>query len=103
MSGTTFNMHTLSPYLGALGLLGTITLLAITAIVMWCYRDSRANGFQWQMRNWRLKQISAIACLFFLAMSASYWVIQEPWGWIYLLVTIKCGTWWFRRAISRGI
>jgi len=50
-----------------------------------------------------LKQISAVACLFFLAMSASYWVIQEPLGWICLLVAFKSGTWWFRRATSRGI
>ena len=96
-------MHNLSPYLGVLGLLGTLFLLATTAMVMWRYRTVRANGFQWHIRNWRLKQISAVACLFFLAMSASYWFIQEPLGWIYLLVAFKCGTWWFRRAISRGI
>ena len=103
MGGTPFNIHTVSPYLGALGLLGTIILLAAAAMVMWRYRASHINGFQWHLRNWRLKQLSAVACLFFLAMSASYWVIQEPWGWIYLLVAFKSGTWWFRRAISRGI
>ena len=103
MSGTAFNVHNLSPYLGALGLLGTIILLAAAAMVMWRYRASHANGFQRHVRNWRLKQISAVACLFFLAMSASYWVIQAPLGWIYLLVAFKSGTWWFRRAISRGI
>ena len=102
MSGTAFNIHTLSPYLGAFGLLGTILLLVITGIVLWRYRTGRVNGFQWRIRNWRLKQICAVACLFFLAMSASYWVIQEPLGWIYLLVAAKGGTWWFRRAIIRG-
>jgi hypothetical protein len=25
-------------------------------------------------------------------------VIQDAWGWIYLLVAFKTGTWWFRRA-----
>jgi hypothetical protein len=103
MSGTAFNVHNLSPYLGALGLLGTIILLAAAAAVMWRYRVGHVRGFQRHVRNWRLKQISAVACLFFLAMSASYWVIQEPLGWIYLLVAFKSGTWWFRRAISRGI
>ena len=103
MSGTTFNMHTVSPYLGALGLLGTLILLATTAEVLWRYRASRANSFQWHIRNWRLKQIFAVACLFFLAMSASYWVIQEPLGWIFLLLAFKCGTWWFHRATSRGM
>lgn len=103
MSGTAFNVHNLSPYLGALGLLGTIILLAAAAMVMWRYRASHTNGFQRHVRNWHLKQISAVACLFFLAMSTSYWVIQEPLGWIYLLVAFKSGTWWFRRAISRGI
>jgi hypothetical protein len=103
MSGTAFNIDYVSPYLGALGLLGTVILLVTAAMVMWRYRASQANSFHRHVRNWRLKQISAVACLFFLAMSASYWVIQEPWGWIYLLVAFKSGTWWFRRAISRGI
>ena len=103
MSGTAFNIHKVSPYLSALGLLGTILLLATTAMLLWQYRASRANSFHWRVRNWRLKQVSAVACLFFLAMSASYWVIQEPWGWVYLLVSVKCGTWWFRRALSRGV
>jgi hypothetical protein len=103
MSGTAFNIHNVSPYLGAVGLLGTIILLVTTAMILWRYRSSHANSFQGHVRNWRLKQISAVACLFFLAMSASYWVIQEPWGWVYLLVAVKCGTWWFRRVITRGI
>ena len=102
MSGTIFNTFNLLLYLGGLGILGTIALLIATGRVMWLYRNSRISSFQWYLRNWRLKQLSAIACLFFLAMAASYWVIQEPLGWVYLLVAFKAGTWWFRRAISRG-
>ena len=103
MSDTIFNTFNFSLYLGGLGILGTIALLAATGTVMWMYRNSRFSSFEWYLRNWRLKQLSAIACLFFLAMAASYWVIQGPLGWIYLLVAFKTGTWWFRRAISRGV
>ena len=45
MGGMPFNIHNVSPYLGALGLLGTIILLAATAIVMWRYRSSHFNVF----------------------------------------------------------
>ncbi len=101
MGTATFNIHLLSPYLAGLGIFGTAVLLLATALVTWYYRDSRIQSYNWHLRNWRLKQLSAIACLFFLAMAASYWVIQEAWGWIYLLVAFKTGTWWFRRAINR--
>lgn len=103
MGATTFNTQQLSSYLLGLGIAGTITLLVAMVLVMRHYRDSRIQSFNWNMRNWRLKQLSAVACLFFLAMAASYWVIQDAWGWIYLLVAFKTGTWWFRRATRRGI
>ncbi len=101
MSGIIFNSHSISPYLGVFGLLGTAFLLVVIGRVLWQYRGSRASSFQWHMRNWRLKQIFAIACLFFLAMAASYWVIQEALGWIYLLVAFKMGTWWFGRVLNQ--
>ncbi len=100
MGANIFDIHSLSPYLGGVGIFGTITLLVATGCVIWQYRDSRIQSFRWRLRNWRLKQLSAVACLFFLAMSASYWIIQEPWGWICLLVAFKTGTWWIRKATS---
>lgn len=90
----------LSPYLDGFGIAGTLTLLIITGLVLWQYRGSRAQSFRWRLRNWRLKQLSAIASLFFLAMAASYWVLQEPWGWLYLIGAVKTCTWWIRRALS---
>jgi hypothetical protein len=93
----------LSPYLDGLGISGTIMILIATAIVVWRYRDSRMQGFRWRLRNWRLMQLSAIACLFFLAMAASYGVLQEAWGWLYLIVAFKVGTWWLRYSISRRV
>ena len=91
----------LSLCLGILGIGGTLALVIITAIVMWKYRGTRLWSFRWSWRNWRLMQISAIACLFFLAMSASYAVLGETWTWIYLIAAFKTGTWWLRYAISR--
>lgn len=79
-----------------LGLVGTITLLALASTIFWYYRNSRAGSFRWHWRNVRLKQISALACLFFLAMAASYAVLREAWGFIYLIAAFKTGTWWFR-------
>lgn len=93
-------LHTISPYFSAFGIIGTMLLLTAAGVIIWRYRNSRIQSFRWRLRNWRLKQLSAIACLFFLAMAASYWVLQEPWGWLYLLAAFKTGTWWIRRAIG---
>jgi hypothetical protein len=86
-----------------LGITGTLVLLIATSFVMWLYRGSRIGSFPWHMRNWRLKQLAALACLFFLAMAASYAVLQDAWAWLYVIGACKAGTWWLRRAISQGI
>jgi len=103
MAGSIFNTQLISFFLLGLGIFGTITLVVAVGLVMLCYSDSPIQSFNWRLRNWRLKQLSALACLFFLAMAASYWVIQDAWGWIYLLVAFKTGTWWLPRATSREI
>ncbi len=103
MNAGTFDLDMLSPYLSGLGIAGTTALLVATALILWHFRGSRIQSFNWRLRGWRLKQLSAIACLFFLAMAASYWIIQEPWGWFYLILAFKTGSWWLRIAVNRGI
>ena len=103
MTGSLLNTQLISFFLLTLGICGTITLVVTTGLVIRRYSDSPIQSFNWRLRNWRLKQLSAIACLFFLAMAASYWVIQDAWGWIYLLAAFKTGMWWLRRATSREI
>jgi hypothetical protein len=103
MDAGTFNVDMLSPYLLGIGIAGIIAFSGITGVVLWRFRGSRIQSFNWRLRSWRLKQLSAIACLFFLAMAASYWVIQEPWGWFYLILAFKSGSWWLRIAVNRGI
>jgi hypothetical protein len=103
MNAGTFNLDMLSPYLFGLGIAGTTALLVATGLVLWHFRGSRIQSFNWRLRSWRLKQLSAVACLFFLAMATSYWVIQEPWGWFYLILAFKTGSWWLRIAVSRGL
>lgn len=84
-----------------LGITGVLTFLALTAFVLWYYRDSQAGSFRWHWRNARLKQLAALASLFFLAMAASYAVLQQAWGFIYLIVAVKTGTWWLRLLLSQ--
>ncbi len=97
------DLQTISLCLNILGITGTIVLLLATGLVKWHYRGSRTGSFRWRWSNWRLKQLSALACLFFLAMAASYGVLNEAWGWFYILGAFKAGTWWLRRVISQGI
>ena len=95
------DMHILSYCLAGLGPLGIIAFALSTVLVNWRYSGSRIGSFRWYARNWRLEQISALACFFSLAMAASYGLLLEPWGWLYLIAAVKTGTWWFRWAISR--
>jgi hypothetical protein len=91
----------LSLGLSIFGPLGLLTLLAMATVVTRQYWGSRMGSFRWHVRNLRLKQISALACLFCLAMAASYGVLEEAWALIYLIIAFKTGTWWFRFAISQ--
>ena len=70
----------LTTSLGVLGILGTAVLVILAVRVMWFYRGSRQWSFRWHLRNWRMLQLSAIACFFFLAMAASYGVLGEDLG-----------------------
>lgn len=94
--------YTLSFSLGLLGIVGIITLVLGVGWVLWQYRNSQRRTFRWRMRNWRFMQLTGLACLFFLAMAASYAVLQEAWAWIYVLVAFKTGVWWFRYALGRA-
>jgi hypothetical protein len=93
--------YILSLFLINLGIVGTATLIILTGTTIWNYRGSPMRSFRWHMRNIRLKQLSAVACLFFLAMSASYALLQDIWGIVYLIAALKTGTWWLRMAISQ--
>ncbi len=88
-------------YLDTLGPVGIVTLLIITGVVMWRYRNSPLRSFRRHWRNARLKQLAAVACLFFLAMTASYGVLRNAWAFIYLIAAFKCGQWWIRMAVRR--
>ena len=101
MATTIFNTQLLSFYLLGLGISGTVMLVVATGLVMRRYSNGPTQSYNWRLRNWRLKQLSAVACLFFLAMAASYAVLHEVWGWVYLVGAFKTGIWWLRRAITQ--
>ncbi len=87
--------------LGILGAVGIITLLTLASMVFYFYRSSRMGSFRWHLRNMRLKQLSALACMFFLAMTASYGIIHDAWALLYIIFAFKSGTWWLRCAVSQ--
>jgi hypothetical protein len=95
------NAYALSLCLAILSIISILILLALSAATLWHYRGSRIGSFRWYLRNLHLKQISAIACLFFLAMAASYGILQEAWALVYLIIAIQTGAWWLRFAINQ--
>ena len=101
MVGNILNTQLIFFFLLGLGISGTVMLVVATGLVMRHYGNSPIQSYNWRLRNWRLKQLSAIACLFFLAMAASYGVLGEVWTWIYLIAAFKTASWWVRCALSR--
>jgi len=95
------NTYTLSLCLGIFGIAGILLLLVLAGVILWYFRGNLVGSFRWQLRNLYLKQLSALACLFFLAMAASYGVLQEIWAVLYFVIACKTGTWWLRFAISQ--
>jgi len=95
------NTQTLSLYLGIFGIAGTLLLLARAGVILWYVRGNHIGSFRWQLRNLYLKQLSALACLFFVAMAASYGVLQEIWAVLYLVIACKTGSWWLRFSINQ--
>lgn len=87
--------------LGVLGVVGIVALLTLMGITFYSYRGSRMGSFRWHLRNMHLKQLSAIACMFFMAMAASYGVIHKSWALLYIILAFKTGTWWARYAVSQ--
>ncbi|GAC1430558.1 MAG: hypothetical protein PVS3B3_10660 [Ktedonobacteraceae bacterium] len=86
--------------LGVLGAVGMVALLTLTTMIFYFYRGSRMGSFRWHLRNVRLKQLSALSCMFFFAMAASYGVIHEAWAILYIIFAFKTGTWWLRCAVN---
>lgn len=87
--------------LGVLGAVGIVVLLTLTSMIFYFYRGSRMGSFRWHLRNLRLKQLSALSCMFFIAMTASYAVIHDAWAILYVIFAFKTGTWWLRYAVSQ--
>ncbi len=87
--------------LQVLGALGTCILLALTGAAFWYHRGCRMGSFRWHMRNQHLKHLSALACLFFLAMTASYAVLHQVWALFYFVIACKVATWWLRLTITQ--
>ena len=87
--------------LGVLGAVGIVVLLTLAGIILYLYHGSRMGSFRWHLRNVRLKQLSALACMFFIAMTASYAVIHDAWAILYIIFAFKTGTWWLRYAVSQ--
>jgi hypothetical protein len=99
--GKVVDTQILSLSLNIFGGAGFVVLLLMAVKVLRQYRGSNTGSFRWHLRNLYLKQICALACLFFLAMAASYGVLQEPWAFLYLVIGFKTGTWWLHFVLDQ--
>jgi hypothetical protein len=84
-----------------LGIIGLAMMLILSALTLNRYQDCRLGSPRWRVRNIHLKKICALSSLFFLAMAASYTVLQEAWALLYLVFAFKAGAWWLRFSLER--
>ena len=94
------NVQALVVFVEPLALAGTLATAMIAILIFWRYRDSLPPGRLWRRRNWRIQQLLALAALFYIALAATSLVLSDLWGWLYLMLAIKAGTWWLRRALT---
>lgn len=94
------DMSIFSYILAGLGASGIIALLILTCMVLRQYHGSRFGSFRWYWRSLRLKQLSALATMFFFAMAASYGVLHDAWALFYIVIGVKTSTWWFRYSVN---
>lgn len=91
----------LSLVLAIMGIIGIITFIALAALISWRYRGGGMYTFRWHWRTIHMRQLLVIASLFFLAMAASYGILRDAWGFLYVMAAVKTGTWWVRLAVSQ--
>jgi hypothetical protein len=99
--GESMNTGLLAIFLTLFGMLGLLLLSVIALYIFWLYRSSHMGTFRWHIRNHYLKQVAAIACLFCLAMAASYGILLEAWALLYIIIGVKIGTWWLRLTMDQ--
>lgn len=79
------------------GIMGSIILLSLAAFITHTYHDCHNGSFRWHIRNAHLKHLSAVASLFFLAIAASYVVLNiSVLAILFLVIGLKAGTWWLQ-------
>jgi hypothetical protein len=69
--------------------------------VLWRYRGSQSSSLKRYLRRWRLMQVLGISALYFLALAASCLILQDHWGWVYLIVGVRAGVQWYRLRLAR--
>ena len=95
------NTHVLSQYLSILGILGLVIFITLACAVSWYYHGYPEGSFRWRLRHMYLKQISALASLFCIAMAVSYSLLTEGWAIFYFILACKAGTWWLCYIIDQ--
>lgn len=91
----------LSLLLNMVGLCGMAGLLLGAGLVLWQFRGYQPWSFGWHTRNSYLRQLSALAAFFFLALAASHALLADGWQWLYFVGAFNTGIWWLRFVISR--
>ena len=84
-------------------MLGAGVAILAGAGVLYCYRGSQAASLKRHLRNWRLMQVLGIVALYFLALAASGLIARDYWGWLYVMVGLRTGLWWYQWRFNSNL
>jgi len=77
---------------------------AVAALwVFWHYRGNEKDSLEWYLGNWRMRQALGVSALFYLALAVSCLILQDRWGWLYAMVALRLGGWWYKRLLCERI
>jgi hypothetical protein len=97
------SLDTLALLLEPAAWLGAAVTLVASLCVLWRYRGSEPTSLNWYLRNWRMRQVLGISALFYLALAASCLILHDRWGWLYVLLALRLGGWWYKRLLSEEV
>jgi hypothetical protein len=80
--------------------LGAAATLAAALSIRWHYRGNQQDSLEWHLCNWRMRQALGVSALFYLALAVSCLILHDHWGWLYVMVALRLGGWWYKRLLN---
>ncbi len=97
------DLDALVPLLEPAAALGAAVTAVAATWVLWRYHGKQRDSLEWYLGNWRMRQALGVSALFYLALAVSCLILPDRWGWLYAMVALRLGGWWYKRLLSERV